>query len=316
MQALHNELPTAVYNETARRRFRSAGILLWALAAGFAVPLGCSQPGWPGGGDTDGPRFTASETAASLAASPPGAGDTEGEATPSGRPSRPAVVLNVVVDILRARVAKGTFSESGKVWNHVDEEAIPAETAALLQRNGMRVARGREDSWPPIRALLEQEGGVETSSDRVSVNNGFPLMVELDSRPRDQVLFMFRPDGTLGGVSFPESTNVLRIEYDISLTRPNALVVKVMPEIRLPRRPPRLRPGGPVPFGQPWEQPARVLRELAFEMEIGLDEFFVVGPAPTAEQEHLIGSLLLQEEIDGRPLESMYFITPRVRRGG
>ena len=47
-----------------------------------------------------------------------------------------------------------------------------------------------------------------------------------------------------------------------------------------------------------------------------MDEFFVVGPAPTAEQEHLIGSLLLQEEIDGRPLESMYFITPRVRRGG
>ena len=143
------------------------------------------------------------------------------------------------------------------------------------------------------------------------VGSGLPLMLALDGRPRDQILFLFRPGGALGGVSFPESTNFLRIEYDISLTQAGAVTVRVMPEIRLPPRPRRLTSGFP---DRPWEQPARILYELAFEMEVGPDECFVIGPSPTAEQGHLAGSLLLCEEIDGRPFESMYFVTPRVFR--
>ena len=297
-------------------RRRWCGVFVWLAGAGLLGAAGCESAGWNLAQDTGGDPEAASEMAPAPALSTHEGSDPEAGPDPSSRRVRPVVVLHITFDILRARVAAGVFSESGRIWNHLDEKAIPADLALMLQRNGLRVARGKEDSWPPIKALLEEQERVETSSDRVSISNGLPLMVELDSRPRDQVFFMFRADGTLGGASFPDSTNVLRIEYDISLARASALQVKVMPEIRLPRRPPRLRPGEPNPFGVPWEQPARVLRELAFEMEIGPDEFFVIGPGPTTEQEHLAGSLLLREEIDGRPLESMYFITPRVFRTG
>jgi len=235
----------------------------------------------------------------------------------SSRPRRPVIPLQISFDVLRARAASGVFSESGKIWNHLDEEAIPADTAVILQRNGLRVARGKEDSWPPIKALLEDEEHVETSTNHVAVNNGLPLMVELDRWPRDQVLFLFRPDGSLGGASFPESTNLLRIEYDISLDRrPGALEVNVMPEIRLPPTPPRFRFGESGFVQGRRQQPTRVLRELAFAMEVGPDEFFVVGPGPRMERGHLAGSLLLCEEIEGRRFESIYFITPRVTGTG
>jgi len=226
------------------------------------------------------------------------------------------MIIQISFDVLRARVPRGFFSQSEKVWNHLNEAAVQPQTGILLQRNGLRVAVGDANSWPPIRALLEQQGSVETSQSRMVLNNGFPLLIEPDPRSRDQTVFMFRPDGSLGGASFPQSINGLMVEYELVGANVDTLKVAVMPQIRLPRQLPRLNPESPGFITQPMMPPTRVLRELAFTAEIGPQQFVAVGPSRLVENPHLVGALLLCEENEGQRLESMYFITPKVVNTG
>jgi hypothetical protein len=264
-----------------------------------------------------GTRLPLREPSSQLNVDPASGGSPEAavrEDTPVVLPHQPLLVVQIEFDIFQARVPKGMFSESGRIWNHLDEEAIPASTAVLLQRNGLRVGRGRLSSWPPIKALLESEPGIETSQHGIILNNGLPLTVELDRTLRDQTLFMFRPDGTLGGVTYPDSYNLLRVEYGLSPTEADALLMEVMPEIRQRQTLQPLTISATGELDRPVVEPTRVLRELAFRMQLSQHDFCVVGPSPTAHQPHLAGTLLLCEQRDGRAHESMYFITPRVHR--
>lgn len=239
--------------------------------------------------------------------------DGPAETTVGHPPPAPKyVVLQVSFDVLRVRAPEGAFSQSGKLWNHLDEEAIPSATGKLMQRNGLRVGRGRTDVWPAIRALLESDSRIMSSSNRMVVGNGLPLMVEFDPVRRDRTLFMFRPDGRLAGASFPRCQIFLRIEYAIPATEPNDVILDIMPEVRMEET--RVR------SGDSWEdllnprleQPSRVFRELSFRVQVSPEEFVTVGPSPASAQRHLLGSACLCEESDGQWFESVYFITPRV----
>jgi hypothetical protein len=232
----------------------------------------------------------------------------------SGLPQRPIIIRQVSFDILKARVAQGGFSKSGKIWNHLDEEAIPANTAVYLLKNGLRVARGKLDSWRPIKALLEREKDIQSSPNSTPKNNAAALTINLGSQPRDQTLFMIRPDGYLAGATYPKSTNQLRIEYGFSLTDPKSVLVRVMPEIKMPYTNPKYEAGSAGLVEVPSYQPTRILHELAFQMELGPDEFFVIGPAGNVNNNHLAGALLLCEQIKGKMYESIYFITPKVHQ--
>jgi hypothetical protein len=164
----------------------------------------------------------------------------------------------------------------------------------------------------PIKALLDSEKDVTSSQSQLRASNGFPLMLEPDATPRDQTFFLFRPSGHLAGADYPQSVNNFRVEYTVPPTAPSEVVVEVMPEIRLTeaRRPP---PATVEEFlGPRTEQVSRVIRELTFKMQLGPEDFFVIGPSESAHSGHLIGSLMLCEQQEGRRYESMYFVTPRV----
>lgn len=278
--------------------------------------FGCEgQPEWgldqepePAGtpaGETDNPPILASL-----------GGGTGKPAEATSSAERAVATLHITLDVQRVRVPRGVLSESSKIWNHLDEEAIPGPKSILLQRNGLRVGRGDVDSWPPIEALLEQESDLETFTNKLAVNNGMPLRVEIDKGPRDQTLFLFRPDGTLGGASFPQSMNYLRVEYQLSTRVPGAIDVTVMPEVCMPRRlalPDKN--AEPSEYPEPaWRHPVRVLRELAFKMTVGPEQFLAIGPSAMAHQGYLAGSQLLCEDIEGIRYESIYIVTPRLYR--
>lgn len=234
-----------------------------------------------------------------------------GTAAQSNNDETLIVLMQVQFVIQKVRAPAGFFSRSGKIWNHLELEAIPAATAALLDLNGMRVARGRPDAWAPIEAMFQQQEDLYSSTSNMMMIGGVPLAIELDQAPRDQTLFLFRPDRTLAGVDIPGSTNFIRIEYGVPLEQPDNLMVEVMPEFRL-------RETRPTPFvfgpaARP-TRPQRILRELAFRMEIPPEHFFVIGPSLAAHNGNLAGSLLLCDRIEGRLYESMYFITPRLIR--
>ncbi|GMU23958.1 MAG: hypothetical protein AMXMBFR13_40350 [Phycisphaerae bacterium] len=223
------------------------------------------------------------------------------------------LMLQVSFDLLRTRVPAGTFSRSGKIWNHLDEQVLPVEVAALLQRNGLRIGKGKLDAWRPIKALLEAERDVTSTQDAALLTNGLPLTIEINRRPQDQTLFLFRPNGSLVGAPLPASTNVIRVEYAVPPTQPESVELAIMPEIRLHAAEPELSLD-PASWNRPLAPPSRILRELSARIIVAPGEFVALGPSPAAERAHTMGSLLLREQEEGREYESMYFITPKVSR--
>jgi len=247
-------------------------------------------------------------------ANPPAESDHNKEQSSTPYRQRPVIVRQISFDILQTRVAKGVFSESGKIWNHLDGEAIPAQTSLFLQGNGLRVAKGKLDSWRPIKALLEQEKDLESSQTQTPKGSGAPFTMAIHLRPREQTLFIARRDGRVAGATYPDSTNYLQIEYGFSATNPDAVIVSVIPLIKLPHTEHRFEAGPQGLVEHPSYRPVKMFRELAFQMELGPDDFVVIGPAQNAHHGHLAGSLFLCEEIEGRKYESMYFITPRIHQ--
>lgn len=234
-------------------------------------------------------------------------------------PLRPAIVVTTVTfDVLRVRVPQGFLSQSGKIWNHVDTSFLPDTTVNVLHRNGLRVARGEAHAWPPIKAILETEANVETAQSQLSVSNGFPLLLDVDPAPRDQLLFVYRRDGSMAGAPWPASRNLLRIDYGISPTNSQALLFDVVPAIR-PDSPAAYAPRG----AERWNLSSvladrtMTIRDLAFRAELAPEQFLAIGPSTaTRDLPYVIGSLLLCEEKAGEKFESIYFITPTVTRSG
>ncbi len=232
----------------------------------------------------------------------------------AGGGQRP-VILKVQFDVFRASVPLGEVSKSGKIWNHVEEDILPADWAAHLRRNGIRVGRGTTSSWAPIRAILGAAPNTRTQTDSLLTRGSGPLTLDVTATPRDQTLFLYRPGGDMAGATFSRSTNAIRIEYTIPPTELDSVVVWVMPEIRQRglKRGWQVTPRGIEP--KP-DETSSVLRELAFQAVVPPDHFLLIGPSESIERQLIIGRAMLVDTLDGQLYESLYFITPRVIRVG
>ncbi|HSW45317.1 MAG TPA: hypothetical protein VLM89_07080 [Phycisphaerae bacterium] len=267
--------------------------------------IGCQNTNWPNwrlGSPTTEPAVPVPTTA------PP----AQDAPTPlSDLTLRPIVIQTVHFAILRVLATPGTFSNSEKIWNPIDEEVLPAETRMMLRNNGLRVGVGKHASWPQIKAALDAEK-VEVITNEQVLQNGVPLNIEINPQPRDQTVFLIRSDGSMPGAFFPQSTTVLRIEYWIPPERPDSVMIELMPEIRLPRTAGQSNMAAAALQAPNSGQPSRPLREMITRIRVNADEFLVVGPSRVTQQPHLVGALLLTEEVDGRKLESMCFITTKI----
>jgi hypothetical protein len=283
------------------------GLGWFAVWLGLLAGLGgCQDIRWTNWG-----RSTASAPSTSQT-EPATAPVAQNAPTPlSGVTLRPIVVLTVDFSVLRVRAAAGTFSQSEKIWNPIQEEMLPAQMRMMLRNNGLRIGVGKHSTWPQIKAALDAEK-VEISTNQQTLQNGVPLTVEINAVPRDQTLFLIRSDGTMPGAFFPQSTNGLRIEYWIPPSSADTVMMELMPEIRLLRNAGQSNLAVAALQNPSVTQPTRPLRELAVRIAVGPDEFLAIGPSSVAQQNHLAGSLLLVEEINGHRLESMCFITPKI----
>lgn len=282
---------------------------LWACAVIGAAACGCTRGmGAPSARPTQRNTPPASTQPTPVNVFAPDSPNSAARAEPM------PIQVQVRFDILRAMVPQGQISESGKIWNHVNEEAIPTAVAAHLRRNGIRVGVGTTAAWEPIRALFESIPDTRfTPPQPLLVRGGTPIWLEIDRTPRDQSLFIYEPDGRLVGATFAQSTDVLRIEYEVPPTEIDNVSLRIMPEIRQENIevPAEMTPENLQP--RPMDL-VRVVRELAFEVRLAPDQFVLVGPGPNVKQTSLLGHAFLTTPIDGQLYESVYFITPQVQR--
>lgn len=229
--------------------------------------------------------------------------------TPAPRP----MVLEAYFDVLQVAVPRGALSESGKMWNHLDEAVLPPEVVTQLRRNGFRIGLGRPASWAPIKAILDTTEGATSSQQSLSFRNPHPLFLELDEQARDQTLFLYRADGTMRGKSYPNTRNRIRIAHAMNRDQMDEADVQIVPEVHQaePSRRFHSTPNGyeMVPYFPTW-----VFAELAARLIVPPDYFIVIGPSEAAAQSLLVGTAFLTGEIDDRPVETLLVVTPKLLR--
>lgn len=241
--------------------------------------------------------------------------DTGFTLTPKPQPTnetaaKPVATRNLKVAVVHIQVPTRRAKDADKIWTHLREDLIDAETLVRLERNGFRVGAGNIQWWDAIRQTLDGIEGVRVIvATPIEVPIGFPVAMELDMAPRDQTLFCVGMDGVLSGGSWPASRNVLRVLYGIDPKSPERIRMQVAPEIHQSMEGwewTRTEEGV-------WQTPKRKRSEVgsaAFSISLGHDEFVAMSPSASANVTGLIGSAFLTAELEGVEYRSYVFLRP------
>lgn len=222
--------------------------------------------------------------------------------------SSPATRLDVVLGVLHVQIPRSERARTQPLWNHLREDILDGATALRLRQNGFRVGIGDGQWWEAVQAVLDALVGVRVISPApVRVVPNYPLLLELDTGPREQTLFFLADDGILTGETWPASRNVLRVSYGLDLQNPRRVRVLVVPEVRRRVARGRWLPGQ-AGLRQLPDCAGRAFAAAAFRADLEPGEFLLIAPSEQAELFGIIGGAFLASEEDGRRYDSYVFL--------
>lgn len=217
----------------------------------------------------------------------------------------------VQFEVLQVQAPLGEFSRSQKIWDHLDEQAVGTEMQMTLQRNGLRAGLGSQESWPPVRAILDTVQHRIVRTLPPAPPNSVSVSLQLNNEPVDQTIFFFRANRTLSGDTFPGASDVLRITWEFNNDNVEQVVVYVTPEVRQNQSGVSFKatPFGvaPVPIYE-----GRIFKELGLRLVVSPGGYIVLGPGEDVSHVGLLGREFLVTQIDGEAYETVLVIVPRV----
>ncbi|RMF70858.1 MAG: hypothetical protein D6744_18810 [Planctomycetota bacterium] len=290
----------ALRTDRARRAFLWCGVA-WVAASGCRLP----------------PTQPASARAATSAPSAHDAAlDSMGATSPLDASSSVPLTarMRYTVTVLHVQIPVEQLAAMDAVWRYIREDELPGDVQWRLERNGFRAGIGSEEFWPAIKEIIDAiEGRRVTLSNPVQAQAGFPLALELDDQPRDQLLFYVGPDGVLSGDTWPQSRNVLRVSIGPDATQTSRALLEIAPEVRQ-----RLEGMDFVRTeAGVWQVPkrsARLYDAVALTLPVRRDEFVLIGPSESAQIDGLIGRAFLSATVRDVRYHSYVFIRPELIR--
>lgn len=213
--------------------------------------------------------------------------------------------------VMQVQAPLGEFSRSQKIWDHLDEQAVGIETHMLLQRNGLRIALGSSESWPPVQAILESVAKRNVRLKPPSLPNSLSVPLQLTDEPVDQTIFFYRTDSTMAGSFYSQATDVLRITWDFHSDNIEQVVVWVTPEIRQDQTGVTYK-ATPLGVAVVPIYEGKVFAELTCRLVVSPGGYIVLGPGSDVNHIGLLGREFLVNQIDGEPYESILVIVPEV----
>jgi hypothetical protein len=274
------------------KRWAVPYLLLWGLLAGC-------RPEWPGWlGNSPSPR--PDPKAASPSPQPPDA----------NQPRKPGQYVFVVrLRLVTIEVPAGTASRSEEIWSYLDEEPVQAIRSVNLGRNGLRVGRGRADTWPDLARIFKRMTGRSPKQTLLVAIPGDPLPIVLKERQAAQTIFTFYDDRTLSGADYPPGDNVLATVCTLDEDDVSRIMVTIVPQIRTTHRKTRFVLDG----GEPKKVAAPMtysFPQLAFQLTVPSKDFLVIGPGAHARRPTSVGNHFLVREKEGVEFESLLVLIP------
>lgn len=223
--------------------------------------------------------------------------------------------MYVELSVVKIDAPVGGIAAATRLWELVDQNAIPAALATAMRDNGFLIGVGRDEVRQAIAKVLRGIEGVRSRDSQVLVAEARSIDMQIRSEERDETVFYVGRDGQMTGHSFESARPLFKIEFDVLPETPDRIRLRLVPELRQPDGPARweqvegefqLRP----------EYRGRIFRDLAVEAIIPPRGFLLVGPTRDVSATPLIGRPFLIYVDGDKPREYLYVVNPIIRWTG
>jgi len=218
-------------------------------------------------------------------------------------------VVHLVFEVLRVDLPVDRISHSRKIWNHVDEIRIEAETAARLARNGLRIGVGNTESWPALSTILKA-ADARTRDEKLFAQPGLPVTIVVGGIGDPESIFCYTRENRLVGKTFSAGEKLVTLDFAFRPEMGGCTDLTIDLEIR--------HDSGEVN----WEQRDGIIRQVPeLERHVFSDvsalftlrpsEFLIIGPGEKADHHHLVGGCFFGPQGSGQRYETLFCITPK-----
>jgi hypothetical protein len=220
-------------------------------------------------------------------------------------------VLLVHLGMASIEVPAGVASGSEEIWSYLDEEAVRQVRSASIGLNGIRIGRGRKNTWPDLAKVLQQMTG-RTLQESVKIAlPGAAIPIVLKSAQPEQAVFLFNQDRTLKGAYYPPGDYQLTISCSLDQDDPSKVLITGVPQIQTARRSPKF-----IDDGQGIMMVTRPdvysLAPLSFQVTVPADDFLVIGPGLESARPGSVGHAFLVKTREGMEFETVLVLKVRV----
>jgi len=193
--------------------------------------------------------------------------------------------------IYHLQMPLGANSRDDAFWKLLDEDVVDVPTNLNLNRNGLRVGRGRVADWPEYLKLLIAESAIEIEKIEYAAGWSFEdaLQPMSDILP-EELLFIYDDHG-LTMRSFDDCQNLLSLKFQWAPRKPRTIRLTICPVIEAWRT----RRDYSLSDDPPAVKYLERLNyyDLHFTADIAPGEFLAVGTTTATEDPNRIGSRFL-----------------------
>jgi hypothetical protein len=228
-------------------------------------------------------------------------------ASPKADEAGPAKTTPTVSNMFFVQILKnaGSDRELREVWSYLDEASPISTDWKMLHRNGLRCGIGQYSDWPAVRAMLEKAGTKIQGSFQVTLSGPSPMNLLSDKMRSERTLFYYDRNGRVHGRDFGPSMMQLTMVSAgrISDDRVRSIFVPRLfkPETNLERL---------MPVEGKRSMVEMALNDFNITVDLGVEEFALIGPNGGDMADSLIGSQLFQSSEQGRRLSYFILISP------
>jgi len=233
----------------------------------------------------------------STAAPPPAASDANPALTGSG------IITGTMYHL---QMPFGANSRDDAFWKLLDEDVVDVATNLNLNRNGLRVGRGRVADWPDYLKLLNAESATMLNETKFLTQPSFDdARLPMSDILPEELLFIYDDHG-LTMRSFDDCQNILSMAFQWAPRKPRTMRLTICPAIMAwrTRRDYSLTDN---------PDPVRYLErlnyyDLHFRADIAPGEFLAVGTTTATEDPNRIGSRFLTRDGPNQRYEELLIL--------
>ena len=230
-------------------------------------------------------------------APPPAASDAKAPLIGSG------IITGVMYQL---QMPFGANSRDESFWKLVDEDVVDVATNLNLNRNGLRVGRGRVADWPDFLKILLTESAIKLRETDFTAQPSFEdARLEMSDIMPEELLFIYDDHG-LTMRSFDDCQNLLSFTFQWAPRKPRTIRLTICPVIMAwrTRRDYSLS-------DEP--APARYLErlnyyDLHFRADIAPGEFLALGTSTATEDPNRVGSRFLTRDGPNQRYEELLIL--------